>query len=281
MSKVLHNEAKENGVRFYIAGQDSCKRFQYSKCDTRPLPRCQLFLFLMANFCGSVRKELLSFQFRRISMSIPKHFGKKRQINDVVIVSAARTPIGSFRSTLASFPATSLGSIAIKEAVARAGIQPEDVDEVYMGNVVSAGSGQAPARQATLGAGLPISTPCTTINKICASGMKSIMMAAQSLAIGSQEVMVAGGMESMSNVPYYLAKARDGMVLGHQSVEDGIIKDPLLDVYNKVHVGVCAEKTATDYSITREEQDEYAMRCVHILYVHTYVQRSLRNPTPP
>ena len=207
-------------------------------------------------------RQLLLAQHRRLSTSVPKRFGKERQINDVVIVSAVRTPIGSFRSSLATFPAPKLGSIAIQQAVSKAVIKPEDVQEVYMGNVVSAGSGQAPARQATLGAGLPIATPCTTINKVCASGMKSIMMAAQSLSIGSQEVMVAGGMESMSNVPYYLGKARDGMILGHQSVEDGIIKDGLWDVYNKVHMGVCAEKTASDFSISRDEQDEYAMRCV-------------------
>ena len=125
--------------------------------------------------------------------------------NEVVIASAVRTPIGSFRSNLSSLPATKLGSIAIQAAISKAGLRPEQIQEVYMGNVLSAGMGQAPARQATLGAGIPQSTPCTTINKVCASGLKSIMMASQSLALGDQEIMVAGGMESMSNVPYYLS----------------------------------------------------------------------------
>lgn len=129
-----------------------------------------------------------------------------------------------------------------------------------MGNVLSAGQGQAPARQATLGAGLPISTPCTTVNKVCASGTKSIMMAAQALACGSQECMVAGGMESMSMVPYYLLKVREGLGYGHQVVEDGIVKDGLWDVYNQFHMGMCGEDTAEKYDISRLEQDEYAKR---------------------
>lgn len=129
-----------------------------------------------------------------------------------------------------------------------------------MGNVLSAGMGQAPARQSTLGAGIPQSTPCTTINKVCASGLKSIMMASQSLALGDQEVMIAGGMESMSNVPYYLSKGRAGFGYGHQLVEDAIIKDGLWDVYNQFHMSNCAENTATQQGIGREEQDEYAKR---------------------
>lgn len=129
-----------------------------------------------------------------------------------------------------------------------------------MGNVLTAGEGQAPTRQATLGAGIPLSTPCTTINKVCASGMKSVMMAAQSLGCGSQECMVAGGMESMSNVPYYLSKGRAGFGYGHQLAEDGIVKDGLWDVYNNIHMGGCAEDTASKYSISRQEQDEYALR---------------------
>ena len=142
--------------------------------------------------------------------------------NEVLIASAVRTPIGSFRSNLSSLPATKLGSIAIQAAISRAGLRPEQIQEVYMGNVLSAGMGQAPARQATLGAGIPQSTPCTTINKVCAPGLKSIMMASQSLALGDQEIMVAGGMESMSNVPYYLSKGRAGFGYGHQLVEDAI-----------------------------------------------------------
>ena len=134
------------------------------------------------------------------------------------------------------------------------------IQEVYMGNVLTAGQGQAPARQAALGAGLPISTPCTTVNKVCASGTKSIMMAAQSLACGSQDCMIAGGMESMSLVPYYLSKGREGFGYGHQNVEDGIIKDGLWDVYNQFHMGMCAEDTAEKYDIPRLEQDEYAKR---------------------
>ena len=129
-----------------------------------------------------------------------------------------------------------------------------------MGNVLTAGQGQAPARQATIGAGLPISTPCTTVNKVCASGTKSIMMVSQALACGSQDCMIAGGMESMSNVPYYLTKGREGFGYGHQSVHDGIVKDGLWDVYNNIHMGGCAEDTAMKYSISRLEQDEYAKR---------------------
>ena len=180
--------------------------------------------------------------------------------NEVVIASAVRTPIGSFRSNLSSIPATKLGSIAIQAAISRAGLRPEQIQEVYMGNVLSAGMGQAPARQATLGAGIPQSTPCTTINKVCASGLKSIMMASQSLALGDQGIMVAGGMESMSNVPYYLIKGRGGFGYGHQLVEDAIIKDGLWDVYNQIHMGNCAENTAAQQGIGREEQDEYAIR---------------------
>ena len=180
--------------------------------------------------------------------------------NEVVIASAVRTPIGSFRSNLSSLPATKLGSIAIQAAISRAGLRPEQVQEVYMGNVLSAGMGQAPARQATLGAGIPQSTPCTTINKVCASGLKAIMMASQSLALGDQEIMVAGGMESMSNVPYYLIKGRAGFGYGHQLVEDAIIKDGLWDVYNQIHMGNCAENTAAQQEIGREEQDEFAVR---------------------
>lgn len=176
---------------------------------------------------------------------------------DVVVVSAARTPIGSFGSSLSKVPATQLGSVAIKAAIERAGIASEDVQEVFMGNVCPAGAGQAPTRQATLGAGLPVSTPCTTINKVCASGMKSIMLAAQSLACGSQEIMVAGGMESMSNVPFYMN--RDAPSYGGHMLQDGIVKDGLWDVYNKIHMGNCTEKTAKDHQLTREDQDNFAI----------------------
>jgi acetyl-CoA C-acetyltransferase len=178
---------------------------------------------------------------------------------EVYIVAAVRTPIGSFSGSLAAMPATKLGAIAIKAAVERAGIKPADVNEVFMGNVLVANEGQAPARQASLFAGLSNTTPCTTINKVCASGTKAIMLGVQSILLGDNEVVVAGGMESMSNVPYYLDKARDGYRLGHQQVIDGIIKDGLWDVYNNYHMGNAAEKCACDYNISREEQDAHAM----------------------
>lgn len=179
------------------------------------------------------------------------------KLNEVVIASAVRTPIGSFKGCLSTVPAPKLGSVAIKAAVERAGIPVEEVKEVYMGNVLQAGEGQAPSRQATLGAGLPLSTPTTTVNKVCASGMKSVMLAAQSLMCGHQDVMVAGGMESMSNVPYVMA--REAPPYGGLMLEDLIVKDGLTDVYNKIHMGSCGENTAKKFSISREEQDTYAI----------------------
>ncbi|KAM4700155.1 acetyl-CoA acetyltransferase, mitochondrial [Discoglossus pictus] len=184
-------------------------------------------------------------------------YASQRTLNEVVIASAVRTPIGSFQGSLASLPATHLGSVVIKSAVERAGIPAEEVKEVYMGNVLQGGEGQAPARQATLGAGLPVSTPCTTINKVCASGMKAIMLASQNLMCGNQPVMVAGGMESMSNVPYCMS--RGSTPYGGIKLEDLIIKDGLTDVYNKIHMGNCAENTAKKLKISREEQDNYAI----------------------
>lgn len=185
-------------------------------------------------------------------------FSQVSGLNDVVIVSAVRTPIGSFLSSLSELSAPRLGSVAIKEAINRAGIDGAAVDEVYMGNVCQADEGQAPCRQATLGAGLPITTPTTTINKVCASGMKSVMLASQSLMCGHQEVMVAGGMESMSNVPYYMTRGQTPY--GKVELRDGIVSDGLTDVYNRIHMGVCAENTAEKYGIGREEQDQYAIR---------------------
>jgi acetyl-CoA C-acetyltransferase len=178
---------------------------------------------------------------------------------EVFIVSVARTPIGAFSGALASLSATKLGSIAIKSAVERAGIKPEDVQEVFMGNVVTANEGQAPARQAALFAGLSKHTICTTINKVCASGSKSIMLAAQSIELGINDIVVAGGMESMSNVPYYLDKARDGYRLGHGQITDGIIKDGLWDVYNDYHMGNAAERCAVNMHFSREDQDAFAI----------------------
>ncbi|XP_062572290.1 acetyl-CoA acetyltransferase B, mitochondrial-like [Saccostrea cucullata] len=187
-----------------------------------------------------------------------RHFSKVSVLHEVVIASAVRTPIGSFQSSLSQLKAPQLGSVAIEEAINRAGIKKEDVDEVYMGNVCTAMEGQAPCRQATLGAGLPLSVPTSSVNKVCASGMKSIMLAAQNLMCGHQEVMVAGGMESMSNVPYYMA--RGATPYGKVELKDGIVFDGLTDAYDHCHMGNCAENTASKYSISRQEQDEYAIR---------------------
>ncbi len=176
----------------------------------------------------------------------------------VYIVSAVRTPMGSFGGALASLSAPKLGAIAIKEAVKRAGINGDQVQEVYMGNVLQANVGQAPATQAAKFAGLP-DVPTTTINKVCASGMKAVMLAAQSIQLGDNDIVVAGGMESMSNVPYYLDKARTGYKLGNQVVTDGLIKDGLWDVYNDYHMGSAAELCAAECKISREEQDAFAI----------------------
>lgn len=179
-------------------------------------------------------------------------------MKEVVIVSAVRTPIGSFGGALSGLSATQLGGIAIKGALEKAGVKPTDIQEVYMGNVLSANVGQAPATQAAKFAGLP-DLPASTINKVCASGTKSIMLAAQSIALGDADIIVAGGMESMSNVPYYLDKARNGYRLGHGQLTDGLVKDGLWDVYNDYHMGSAAELCAAECSITREDQDVYAV----------------------
>ena len=179
-------------------------------------------------------------------------------MKEVYIVSATRTPIGSFGGSLASLSATQLGAVVIKSAVEKAGLQPADVQEVYMGNVLSANLGQAPATQAAIFAGLPY-MPATTINKVCASGMKAIMLAAQSIANGDNDIVLAGGMESMSNVPYYLDKARNGYRLGNGQITDGLIKDGLWDVYNDYHMGSAAELCAVDCNVTRGEQDVFAI----------------------
>ena len=180
-------------------------------------------------------------------------------MREVVIISIARTPIGSFLGSLSSVSATKLGAAAIKEAVSRAGISPSMVEEVYMGNVLSAGLGQAPATQAATFAGIPDTVPSTTINKVCASGMKAIMLASQSIALGQREIIIAGGMESMSNVPYYIDKARSGYRLGHGQLTDGMLKDGLWDVYNDYHMGNAAELCARECNISRAEQDEFAI----------------------
>jgi len=179
-------------------------------------------------------------------------------MRDVVILSAVRTPVGRFLGGLAAIPAPRLGSIAIAEAVRRAGIEPKDVDEVIMGNVLSAGLGQAPARQATLFAGLPNSVPATTINKMCGSGLKAVMLAQQAIANGDADIVVAGGMENMSAAPYVLQNARSGYRLGDDRIIDTILQDGLTDAYQQIHMGNCAEILAREYRISRQEQDEYA-----------------------
>jgi len=179
-------------------------------------------------------------------------------MKEVFIVSVARTPVGTFGGALSGFTAPQLGAIAIKGALQKAGISPELVNEVFMGNVLSAGLGQAPATQAMIAAGIPNTVPSTTINKVCASGSKSVMLAAQSIMLGQNDVVVAGGMESMSNVPYYLDKARNGYRLGHGQIQDGLVKDGLWDVYNDFHMGNAGELCAREHQITREEQDAFA-----------------------
>ena len=181
-------------------------------------------------------------------------------MKEVYIVSAVRTPIGSFGGVLSGMSATQLGSEAIKAALERAGVSPEFVEEVFMGNVCSANLGQAPARQAALGAGLGANVPCTTVNKVCASGAKSIMFGAQSIMLGQNDLVVAGGMESMSNIPYYLPNARWGYKYGNAELVDGLAKDGLTDAYNHQAMGVCADNTAKKYNISREDQDAYAIR---------------------
>lgn len=180
-------------------------------------------------------------------------------MQDVYIASAVRTPIGSFGGSLSDIAATKLGSIAIAGALEKAGVDKSFVQEVLMGNVVSANLGQAPARQAALGAGIGHNVPCTTINKVCASGMKSVMLGAQTIMLGHADVVVAGGMENMSSIPYYLPKARYGHKYGHGQIVDGLMHDGLWEAYNGFPMGNCADNTAKEMGITREEQDEYAI----------------------
>jgi acetyl-CoA C-acetyltransferase len=177
-----------------------------------------------------------------------------------VILRGARTPIGTFLGSLADVSAPKLGSIAIRAALERSGVKPEDVNEVYMGCVLTAGVGQAPARQASIGAGIPVSVPCTTINKVCGSGMKAVIAAAQTVMLGDANVVVAGGMESMSNTPYLLTKARNGYKMGNGELVDAMIKDGLWDVYNDFHMGTAAEMCAVECNVPREAQDEFAIR---------------------
>ncbi|OQR82364.1 acetyl-CoA acetyltransferase [Achlya hypogyna] len=188
-----------------------------------------------------------------------RRFSRAAHPRDVVIVSYARTPIATFNGALGSLTGPELGAIANKAAIERAGISVNDIQEAYLGNVVSAAIGQAPARQSVLKAGIPDTVPCTTINKVCASGMKAIAMAAQSIMAGSQDIILAGGFESMTNIPYYLPKARTGYRLGDGKLVDGVIHDGLWDPYNNQHMGNCGEKCAADFGFTREDQDRFAI----------------------
>lgn len=181
-------------------------------------------------------------------------------MKDVFIISAVRTPIGSYLGSLSGFKATELGSIVIKETLRKAGIAAGKVSEVIMGCVLPAGLGQAPARQASIGAGIPVSVPCTTVNKVCGSGLKSVMLAAQAIKSGDADIVVAGGFESMSNVPYYLDKARSGYRMGNAKIIDGMINDGLWDPYNNFHMGNAAEICAQKYNISRKEQDDFSIR---------------------
>ncbi|MBL7857148.1 MAG: acetyl-CoA C-acyltransferase [Cyclobacteriaceae bacterium] len=180
-------------------------------------------------------------------------------MKEVYIVSAVRTPIGSFGGSLASLSATQLGSIAVKGALQKVGIDPKLVQELFIGNVISAGLGQAPATQVAAGAGMGFEIPCTLINKVCASGMKAVMVGAQSIMLGQNDVVVAGGMESMSNIPYYLMKARYGYKYGNGELLDGLQFDGLTDIYNHCAMGVCADHTAKEMNITRQDQDTFAI----------------------
>lgn len=182
----------------------------------------------------------------------------RKHMKEVVIVSVARTPIGSFLGSLSTIPAPKLGAVAIKGALEKINLNPTMIDEVFMGNVVSAGTGQAPARQAAIFAGIPNTVPCTTINKVCSSGMKAIMLAAQTIALGDAQIVVAGGMENMSMIPHY-QHARTGSKFGSITMEDGLQKDGLVDAYQKVAMGVCADDCATKYGFSREEQDTFAI----------------------
>ncbi|BFZ55173.1 hypothetical protein PYCC9005_002213 [Savitreella phatthalungensis] len=198
----------------------------------------------------------ISHSARRAFSSARPALAKDSPFKDVVILSARRTPVGKFNGTLKGKTAVELGTVAVKAAISDAGIKPEDVDEVYMGQVLQANVGQSPARQVALAAGCPDSTEATTINKVCASGLKSVMLAAQSIQLGLRKVMVAGGMESMSNAPFYFPRnASFGNTLAH----DSIVFDGLTDVYNKFHMGMCAEHCAQTQNISREEQDAFAV----------------------
>ena len=190
-------------------------------------------------------------------------------MKEVYIVAAKRTPLGSFGGMFAGLSATQLGTAAIEGALKTANVDAKEIQEVFMGNVCSANLGQAPARQAALGAGINLSVPCTTINKVCSSGMKAIMFGAQSIMLGQNDLIVAGGMESMSNVPYYIPKARWGHKYGNGQMIDGLAKDGLTDAYQHTAMGISADNTATKYEISREEQDRYTVRSYELAAANT------------
>ncbi|KAF1772281.1 Thiolase, C-terminal [Phytophthora cactorum] len=196
---------------------------------------------------------------RRAAPASRRLFSTSVADTDVVISSYVRTPIACFNGSFAPLQAPELGAIANAEAVKRANLEPAQIQEAFLGNVVSAGIGQAPARQSVLKAGFPNFIPCTTINKVCASGMKAVAIGAQSLMSGSQQIVLAGGFESMTNVPHYLPKARAGYRLGNGTLVDGVVHDGLWDPYNNQHMGMCGEKCAEDFGFSREDQDAYAI----------------------
>src|SRR3954466_4016984 len=178
---------------------------------------------------------------------------------DVVIISGVRTPIGKFQGSLSELPATKLGALVVKEAVSRAKLDPAKVDECIMGNVVSAGLGQNPARQAAIFGGLPPEVGAMTVNKVCGSGLKAVALAAQAIQTGNSDIVVAGGMESMTNAPYLLPQARKGYRLGNSQIVDSMVNDGLWDIYNNYHMGMTGENVAQKYGVTREQQDEFAL----------------------
>lgn len=180
-------------------------------------------------------------------------------IREVYIIDAVRTPVGSFMGSLSTLPAVKLGSIVIKALMERNKLNYNDVDEVIMGNVIQSGEGQAPARQAALGAGLNNSVQCMTINKVCGSGLKSVMLASQAIALGDADIIIAGGMECMSQIPYYIKNVRNGYKMGDQQLIDGMLDDGLVDAYDKIHMGNIAEICAEEFKITRQEQDDFAV----------------------
>ncbi|ORY13030.1 Thiolase, N-terminal domain-domain-containing protein [Clohesyomyces aquaticus] len=200
------------------------------------------------------QQRLASIQ-RQFSTSRPA----SREIRDAYIISGSRTPTGAFNGAFTTVSATQLGATAINSAVEKSGVPISSIDAVHMGNVLGAGVGQAPARQAAIFAGLPSSIEATTVNKVCASGLKAVNIAASTIQLGQAEAQVAGGMENMTRVPYYLPRASQQPAFGHQKLEDGLIGDGLWDVYNQIHMGNCAENTAKKYELTREEQDEFAI----------------------